>query len=511
MTDLWTYNRDHRKRPNVHPLTTPSGDHAHPRRARGPPVAPRPVVHHQVRQRGELLGGVRRLRRAPPRRRRPPSTGSAPTARRSSSSTSAPLTHVDLGVDDAYAIDWDITLTPQVDVVLDRTEFTTWGGYGGLALRGRGDWTDTRLLLSRRHRARAAARRRRRLARPQRLDRGRRGGRAAARPPAQPPSPGALVRVDQGGHLRRRGLEQLRQRRLPLARAARVAGARRRCRSGSGSSSTTAPGTPTAAPPSGSATRMADRPPFPGAIAATHLRVYDTAAPDGLAGGTPHLHTACTEAYWVVAGTRRRADADDARATRRCRSSPAPSCGSRRAPSTASSTTATSRSSSSCRTPACPRPATWSSPSRPRSWRRPSPTRRPPTLPEDERTTSGTGDAARARRDLAVPTFIELREATEAGDPAPLRAFHEAAARLVQPHIADWTKRWRDGPLAGGRAHRRPPPSPGRGRRRPPRRRQRPPPPAATRRAPHGLLRHPRHLPALSPRTGGLAVENGRA
>jgi Methane oxygenase PmoA len=57
------------------------------------------------------------------------------------------LTHVDLGVDDAYAIDWDITLTPQVDVVLDRTEFTTWGGYGGLALRGRGDWTDTRLLL----------------------------------------------------------------------------------------------------------------------------------------------------------------------------------------------------------------------------------------------------------------------------------------------------------------------------------------------------------------------------
>ena len=48
---------------------------------------------------------------------------------------------------------------------------------------------------------------------------------------------------------------------------------------------------------------MADRPPFPGAIAATHLRVYDTEAPDGLAGGTPHLHTACTEAYWVVAGT----------------------------------------------------------------------------------------------------------------------------------------------------------------------------------------------------------------
>ena len=47
---------------------------------------------------------------------------------------------------------------------------------------------------------------------------------------------------------------------------------------------------------------MADRPPFPGAIAATHLRVYDTEAPDGLAGGTPHLHTVSGEAYLVVSG-----------------------------------------------------------------------------------------------------------------------------------------------------------------------------------------------------------------
>jgi hypothetical protein len=30
--------------------------------------------------------------------------------------------------------------------------------------------------------------------------------------------------------------------------------------------------------------------------------VYDTAGPDGLAGGSPHLHTACTEAYLVIAG-----------------------------------------------------------------------------------------------------------------------------------------------------------------------------------------------------------------
>lgn len=35
---------------------------------------------------------------------------------------------------------------------------------------------------------------------------------------------------------------------------------------------------------------------LPGGIGVSHLRVYDD-------GGTPHLHTACTEAYAVVAGT----------------------------------------------------------------------------------------------------------------------------------------------------------------------------------------------------------------
>jgi len=57
------------------------------------------------------------------------------------------LSHHALGPD-AYGIDVDTTITPRVDVLLDRTPFTTWGGYGGLSLRGRGDWTNTRLLLA---------------------------------------------------------------------------------------------------------------------------------------------------------------------------------------------------------------------------------------------------------------------------------------------------------------------------------------------------------------------------
>ena len=191
---------------------------------------------------------------------------------------------------------------------------------------------------------------------------------------------------------------------------------------------------------------MPDRPPFPGAIAASHLRVYDTAAPDGLAGGTPHLHTACTEAYWVVAGTG------------------------------AVQTLATTGYEE---VPLEPGAFVWFTPGTihrlinrggleilvlmqnaglPEAGdmvitfpvevlRSAESYAAAAILPEGERTSIGTGDAARARRDLAVPTFNELRHATESGDPAPLRAFHAAAARLVQPHVAEWTTRWRHGPL----------------------------------------------------------------
>ena len=42
--------------------------------------------------------------------------------------------------------------------------------------------------------------------------------------------------------------------------------------------------------------------PLPGGIGITHLRVYDSVAPDGLAGGSPHMHFACSEAYLVIKG-----------------------------------------------------------------------------------------------------------------------------------------------------------------------------------------------------------------
>ncbi|WP_053205872.1 cupin domain-containing protein [Jiangella muralis] len=49
----------------------------------------------------------------------------------------------------------------------------------------------------------------------------------------------------------------------------------------------------------------AGRPGFPGGTAVSHLTVYDWPGDDGLAGGSPHLHTASGEGYVVVGGSGR--------------------------------------------------------------------------------------------------------------------------------------------------------------------------------------------------------------
>ncbi|HYN31320.1 MAG TPA: cupin domain-containing protein [Ilumatobacteraceae bacterium] len=41
---------------------------------------------------------------------------------------------------------------------------------------------------------------------------------------------------------------------------------------------------------------------LPGGTSVSHVQAYDSVGPDGLAGGSPHLHTVCTEAYLVIAG-----------------------------------------------------------------------------------------------------------------------------------------------------------------------------------------------------------------
>lgn len=146
MTELWTYNSDHRKRPNVHPLRAPSGavltrdaPEDHPWH-HGLWFTIKYVNGENFWEEYDAYGVLRHVSPTTVHWIRPDRETVVLIDERT-------LTHVALE-DDAYAIDWRVTLAPQVDVVLDRTEFTTWGGYGGLALRGRGDWADTRILVA---------------------------------------------------------------------------------------------------------------------------------------------------------------------------------------------------------------------------------------------------------------------------------------------------------------------------------------------------------------------------
>lgn len=44
-------------------------------------------------------------------------------------------------------------------------------------------------------------------------------------------------------------------------------------------------------------------PMLPAGVGLTHLRVYTSQAPDGQRGGSPHMHLACAELYYVLGGS----------------------------------------------------------------------------------------------------------------------------------------------------------------------------------------------------------------
>lgn len=182
---------------------------------------------------------------------------------------------------------------------------------------------------------------------------------------------------------------------------------------------------------------------LPGAVAVSHLTVYDWPAADGLRGGTPHLHLTCSEGYVVIGGTG----------------------------SVQTLTTTGFR-----QTPLAPGALVWFTPGtihrlvndgglrvvvlmqnsglpeagdavltlQPALLTGPEVYGAAATLPQDG-TEAERERAARARRDLAVTGFLALRDAAEAGDPEPLAAFHRAAAALVRPRTEEWRTRWERG------------------------------------------------------------------
>ena len=49
--------------------------------------------------------------------------------------------------DRAYALDFETGLTARADLLLDRTPYKNWGGYGGLIFRGTRNWEDDQILF----------------------------------------------------------------------------------------------------------------------------------------------------------------------------------------------------------------------------------------------------------------------------------------------------------------------------------------------------------------------------
>ena len=184
---------------------------------------------------------------------------------------------------------------------------------------------------------------------------------------------------------------------------------------------------------------------LPGGVAVSHLCVYDWPAADGLHGGTPHMHLACSEGYvvtggrgavqtlttsgyevtslapgtvaWFTPGTvHRLVNEDGLRITVLMQNSGLPEAGD----------------------------AVLTLPPRyltdPRTYA--AATTIPADAPEEEQ-----ARIARARRDLALEGYRALCEAPEG-----LAAFHRAAAALVRPRLTEWRARWRGGAQAAAQA-----------------------------------------------------------
>ncbi|MFD7699568.1 cupin [Streptomyces caelestis] len=185
--------------------------------------------------------------------------------------------------------------------------------------------------------------------------------------------------------------------------------------------------------------------PLPGAVGLSHLSAYEWEAVDGVCGGSPHLHTVCTEAYvvtggrgavqtlssegyrdvaleagtvaWFTPGTvHRMVQGGELRVTVLMQNSGLPEAGD----------------------------AVFTFP--PEVLADPERYAAAAVLPAGEG--AETEAAARRRRDLAVEGYLVLREALVAGDVGPYREFRRAAARLVRDRVPVWRELWRSGASA---------------------------------------------------------------
>ncbi|GAA4724829.1 cupin domain-containing protein [Phytohabitans rumicis] len=180
---------------------------------------------------------------------------------------------------------------------------------------------------------------------------------------------------------------------------------------------------------------------FPGGTSVTRLSVYTGACADGLEGGTPHMHTASTEAYVVVGGEGALQTLD--------------ASGFRETPLRAGSTVwftpgtihrAVNRDGLEVvvvmQNAGLPEAGDAVMTFPPEVVGDGERYRNAAVLPAGAEST--VEDAVRRRRDLAVEGFLRLADSARAGDFAPLERFYDSAVALVRPAVAVWRQIFQD-------------------------------------------------------------------
>jgi len=189
---------------------------------------------------------------------------------------------------------------------------------------------------------------------------------------------------------------------------------------------------------------------FPGATALTVLDVYDWVAPDGLRGGSAHVHLASAEGYLVLAGHGR---------------------------------LQTLGAGGYAESELGPGDCLWFTPGiihrlvnegglrllvvmqnaglpeagdavltfPPEVLADPTAYARAAALPAGG-PDAALAEAARRRRDLAIEGYLALRDLVAAGGPAALEEFFAAAVRLAAARVPRWRERWRAGAFGAAAA-----------------------------------------------------------
>jgi hypothetical protein len=179
------------------------------------------------------------------------------------------------------------------------------------------------------------------------------------------------------------------------------------------------------------------------------LAVYDAVASDGLAGGTPHLHTVSAEAYLVVGGRGRLHTIDGAGVFAERPLEPgdlvwfAPGVIHRAVNDGGLDVRVVMQNAG------LPEAgdAVMTFPDEVLS----DPERYADAAALPGPVASDADRAALARRDLAVAGYHALFRADGVVDPDRLARLHERAVALVRPRVPEWRERWESGALAAAR------------------------------------------------------------